>query len=88
MILVQGIIDLFFIEDGKIFLLDYKTDRVQDESELVGRYQAQLLLYAQAVLRAMSSEEKSLCLGGVCMYSFALGRLVYLDLSKEDLGGR
>lgn len=88
MILVQGIIDLFFIEDGKIFLLDYKTDRVQDESELVGRYQAQLLLYAQAVLRAMSSEEKPLCLGGVCMYSFALGRLVYLDLSKEDLGGR
>lgn len=83
MILVQGIIDLFFIENGRIILLDYKTDRVQEEGQLLDRYRAQLLLYAQAVLRAMSTEEKPLCLGTICMYSFSLGRLVCLDPSKE-----
>lgn len=30
----QGIIDLFFIEDGKIILVDYKTDRYSSEEEL------------------------------------------------------
>ncbi len=37
--LVQGIIDAFFEENGKIVLLDYKTDYVEqrDGSDLVGK---------------------------------------------------
>ena len=35
-ILVQGIIDLYYItKDGKLVLLDYKTDRVKEEEKLI-----------------------------------------------------
>ena len=34
MVLIQGIIDAYFEEDGEIIVLDYKTDRVQTEAEL------------------------------------------------------
>lgn len=44
----QGIIDLFFVEDGEIVLVDYKTDYYGDEQrldELVERYSPQLKRY-------------------------------------------
>lgn len=49
---VQGIIDAFMIEDGKIVLVDYKTDRVSEAGELTARYQTQLDLYAEALRKA------------------------------------
>ena len=33
-VLVQGIIDVFWMENDKIILLDYKTDRVKQAQEL------------------------------------------------------
>lgn len=50
-ILVQGIIDLYFVnENGQIVLVDYKTDYVESgkEFELVEKYKSQLDLYKQA----------------------------------------
>ena len=47
--LVQGIIDAFFEEDGELILVDYKTDRVAGAHELRDRYQIQLDLYARAL---------------------------------------
>ena len=47
--LVQGIIDAFFEEDGELILVDYKTDRVAGAQELRDRYQIQLDLYARAL---------------------------------------
>lgn len=52
MITVQGIIDAFFIEENKIILVDYKTDRVQNARDLTMRYKTQLNLYAEALERA------------------------------------
>lgn len=49
MILLQGIIDCWFIEDGEIVLLDYKTDKVNDLSEIHEKYDIQLALYAEAL---------------------------------------
>ena len=49
MMIVQGIIDVCFIEDGKYVLADYKTDRVQKMSELVEKYHVQLESYKQAL---------------------------------------
>ncbi|MBQ2641698.1 MAG: PD-(D/E)XK nuclease family protein, partial [Lachnospiraceae bacterium] len=54
MVTVQGIIDAFFIEDGAITLVDYKTDRVRTGQELTLRYSAQLALYAEALEKAFS----------------------------------
>jgi ATP-dependent helicase/nuclease subunit A len=53
-VLIQGIIDLYFIEnDGKIILVDYKTDYVEkDISELVQKYKNQLELYKIAIEKA------------------------------------
>ncbi len=49
LVIVQGIIDAFFEEDGELILLDYKTDRVNREGELIDRYKAQLDYYQEAL---------------------------------------
>ena len=48
-ILVQGTIDLCFIENGEWILADYKTERSADEQELIKRYKPQLDIYAEAL---------------------------------------
>ena len=51
-ILVQGIVDLLLVEpDGKVIIIDYKTDKVADAAVLVERYATQLRYYALAVER-------------------------------------
>lgn len=47
--LLQGVIDLCFIEDGAWVLADYKTDRVSSAADLWPRYHRQLEYYAQAL---------------------------------------
>ena len=48
-VLIQGIIDAFFEEDGKVILLDYKTDRVETGQQLMERYETQLDYYTEAI---------------------------------------
>ena len=48
-VLVQGIIDAFFVEEGQIVLLDYKTDVIRTMEDLWNRYQVQLDYYQEAV---------------------------------------
>ncbi len=55
-VMVQGIIDAFFEEDGKFVILDYKTDRVRDPGELIPRYRAQLDYYGKA-LRQLTGKD-------------------------------
>ena len=55
-ILIQGIIDAYFEEEGRIVLLDYKTDAVKAADELVKRYKVQIELYADALARVYGKE--------------------------------
>jgi len=58
-ILVQGIIDLYFInEKDEIILVDYKTDYVpsNDENYLKEKYSKQLELYKMALEQALKKE--------------------------------
>lgn len=48
-LLLQGVIDCAFEENGAWVLVDYKTDRVDDEQTLVNRYAEQLTWYARAL---------------------------------------
>ena len=49
-ILVQGIIDLYYIDkNDNLILVDYKTDYVQNEDELIEKYKEQLNLYKKAL---------------------------------------
>ncbi|MCD7709021.1 MAG: PD-(D/E)XK nuclease family protein, partial [Clostridiales bacterium] len=77
-ILVQGIIDAFWIEDGEIVLLDYKTDNVKAAGELIKRYKMQLDLYADALTRLFSTEEKSVIVKEKLIYSSHLGEVISL----------
>ncbi|MBP3708125.1 MAG: helicase-exonuclease AddAB subunit AddA [Clostridia bacterium] len=55
-VLVQGIIDLFYInQNDEIILVDYKTDWVQEgeELQLVNKYSRQLEIYQQALENAL-----------------------------------
>lgn len=71
MVLIQGIIDVFFEEEGEMVLLDYKTDRVKTAEELAERYRAQLELYRSAIERATGKRVKEQLL-----YSFCLNQVV------------
>ena len=58
-VLVQGIIDLYFVNEiGNIVLVDYKTDYVENgkELELVEKYKNQLELYKQALEEALNTK--------------------------------
>ncbi|MBO4883168.1 MAG: helicase-exonuclease AddAB subunit AddA [Lachnospiraceae bacterium] len=48
-LMIQGIIDAYFEEDGKIILLDYKTDAVSSMEELWKRYETQMDYYREAL---------------------------------------
>ena len=55
-ILVQGIIDLYYIDkEDKLVLVDYKTDYIEKgkENELVEKYKEQLKLYKEALESAL-----------------------------------
>ncbi len=75
MVLIQGIIDAFFVEDGEIVLLDYKTDKVSDETELVSRYRIQLDYYKEALEASTNMKVKE-----IYIYSFSLGKEIPLSL--------
>lgn len=74
--LIQGIIDVFWIEKDGIVLLDYKTDRVQQEKELIDRYETQLKLYADALERVFAA--RKLKVKEILIYSFSLEQLITL----------
>lgn len=74
--LIQGIIDVFWIEKDGIVLLDYKTDRVQQAKELIDRYETQLKLYADALERVFGA--RKLKVKEILIYSFSLEKLITL----------
>lgn len=54
-ILVQGIIDLYYIsEDNKLILIDYKTDYVKKPEELINKYKTQLSIYKKALENSLN----------------------------------
>ena len=73
-ILIQGIIDLFFItQEGQIVLVDYKTDYVpnEDENNLKGKYKAQLKFYQRAL-----QQSKNQKISKIYIYSTYLDRCI------------
>jgi ATP-dependent helicase/nuclease subunit A len=75
--LIQGVIDVYFEEDGSLILVDYKTDKVSKkggEDELRRRYALQLEYYAKALSQLLQKpvKEKNI-------YSFSLGKDIVLE---------
>ena len=70
-IIVQGIIDVFYVEDDGIVLLDYKTDKADNEDELISHYKGQIDLYAKAIESSFNINVKE-----KLIYSFYLDKIV------------
>lgn len=73
-VMVQGIADCVFEENGGLVILDYKTDRVRDRQVLIERYAPQLELYARAL-----GETMGLPVIRKMIYSFWLGEVIELS---------
>ena len=73
-ILIQGIIDVFFMEGDRIVVADYKTDRVESAQELQNRYQVQLDYYGEALERLLGKKVQE-----KIIYSFGLNQELSLE---------
>jgi ATP-dependent helicase/nuclease subunit A len=73
LVILQGVIDCIFEEDGYIVIVDYKTDRTKTTKKLVELYSHQLNLYRYAIERCMDKKVKD-CV----IYSFDLGKEIII----------
>ena len=74
LVLVQGIVDAYFEEDGQLVVVDYKTDHVKTKEQLKNRYQTQLDYYQKALEQITGKKVKE-----KIIYSVALGTEILLD---------
>ncbi len=72
-IIIQGVLDCYFITDDGAVIVDYKTDRVLNEADLIDRYRIQLDMYEKALLvtEGIKTHKKFI-------YSFALSKFILL----------
>ena len=75
-ILVQGIIDLYYInQNDELILVDYKTDYTQDEGEdLINKYKVQLEIYKKALEEALKIPVKE-----TYLYSIYANKAINLE---------
>ena len=68
-VMIQGACDCAFEEDGKLVVIDYKTDLIDSEEEFREKYSSQVLLYKKALELCTGLEVKQ-----TLLYSFHLSR--------------
>ena len=64
-IIMQGAVDLAFIENGEVVIVDYKTDRVKDIEKLGAMYRKQVELYKTALEETMNLKVKEVIIYSV-----------------------
>ena len=74
MIMIQGIADCAFLEDGKLVVVDYKTDRLPHEDMFREKYASQVLIYKKALKLATGYDVKE-----TLLYSFHLGKEIKVE---------
>lgn len=81
-VILQGIIDLYFILNDTVYIVDYKTDFVTNKETLINRYNEQIGLYAYALKQGLSNLEKSNNINYKIkryLYSVHLGEFIKLE---------
>ena len=73
-VIIQGIIDAYFIEHDDIILVDYKTDNIKSKTELISKYAAQMYLYG-LTLEKLTGKKVADCI----LYSTEKGEVHYTD---------
>ena len=77
-VLLQGIADLVFLEDGKLTVVDYKTDSLEKEEDFIEKYASQVMTYKRALSLCTGYE-----VGKTLLYSFRLSKEIEVD-GKSD----
>ena len=69
-VLLQGVVDCFFEEDGELVVVDFKTDRIgrTQIEERAEHYRPQLEAYSMALMRVMGKKVREKVL-----YFFSVG---------------
>ena len=76
----NGIIDLLAVEDDKITIIDFKSDKWVDEEQLKQRYSYQLSRYSEAVEKFIKDKPVS-----CYIYSFFLNKEVPIDVKGGNI---
>ena len=72
---IQGVIDLYIkAKDNKNVIIDFKTDRVENEEELIQKYKNQLCVYKKGI--ELSIKEK---VDKMYIYSFCFNKLIEIN---------
>ena len=77
-VVVQGVIDGLIINGNRGEIIDYKTDKVSNEAEIINRYKEQMRIYKMAAEQCFSLSEVN-----VTLYSFALSKEISVKLEKN-----
>lgn len=72
--LIQGIIDMYVENENKSIIVDFKTDKVDTQEELIERYLPQLTVYKKGIKLALGKT------ADVYIYSFSLDKLIKIDI--------
>lgn len=73
-VILQGAVDCIFEESGKLNIIDFKTDRIDDISELVDMYKVQLNLYRKAMEQVAGMD-----IADCYIYSMHSGKFIRVD---------
>jgi ATP-dependent helicase/nuclease subunit A len=72
-LVVQGIADCVFEEDGQLVIVDYKTDRIRDPAQFIALYKKQLDIYKAALTRTLGKTVKE-----TVLYAFHLNDVIHI----------
>ena len=72
-VVIEGVADCAFVENGELVIVDFKTDRAQNGEELAGKYKEQLSVYRRCL-----AEVIGIPVAQTLIYSFRLGETVEL----------
>lgn len=72
--LIQGVVDMYIKSDTQNVIIDFKTDRVSSDDELIEKYEKQLKIYKRALEVAYNINVDK-----TYIYSFALEKLIEVN---------
>ena len=73
-ILLQGVLDCYYEKNGRLFIVDYKTDRLKNSTDFIERYGVQLRLYRYALAQLTGKKADKLY-----VYSFYLNEVIEIS---------
>lgn len=73
-VMIQGIADCAFLENGALVVVDYKTDRLDTDEQFVEKYAGQVRLYKTALALCTDYPVRE-----TVLYSFCLHRAIAVD---------